>query len=304
MDEKKILLNTAACLKYLSKGKNPVTKQDIPENDTVRNPAIAKYLSFAADKIKEILDSMENETAPDSGTIVPESAETENITHNANERIVCDESGEALRIGQINKIFNRDVKPKSDGYIDSGTLLGWLTYNGFIERSENGRDYIATEKGMEAGIFPQESSKGGISLYYTPTAQQMIYDNENSIREYFDEYGDKRKPFFIDDNKKSQLRAGDDTTTISDIANYLSSFADTENYKPIQACVINKWLASKNMIFKNDSKRYFATVNGKSFGFKNIRVNNNKYGRLLYTSQAWQYIIDNIDEIIKYNREV
>ena len=320
MDEKKILLNAAACLKYLSQAKDPVTKKDVPENDTVRNPVVAKYLGFAADKLRELFYSMENEESIPVETFVPENAvsttgqpvsvpeqkpeQSAPADNNpVRERIVCDESGEALRIGEIRERFNRDAKPKTVGYIGSDVLLGWLEYNGFLEKDTGGKHYIITESGMEAGIFPQENPKGGLTLYYTPAVQQMIYDNEDDIREYYEEYGDKRELFFIAPDKKGLLVAGEDTTKITDISSYLNTFADMENYKPIQPAVINKWLAEKGMIFRNESqKRYFATIEGEINGFENIRIDSDKYGRLNYTSDAWQYIIDNIDELIEYNR--
>ncbi|MBR1591719.1 MAG: hypothetical protein IJ666_01765 [Ruminococcus sp.] len=288
MDERKIILNAIACLEYLSKGIDPITKQPVSENDIVRKSAVSKYLSYSAEKLKSMLDNAgnrENAAAP--------------------ERIVCDDTGEVLCIGEIREKLNRSADPKSVGYIDTGTLLGWLEYGGFLEKHVDGKHYIITESGMDAGIFPQESPSGGLVFCYTPDAQQMIYDHETDIREYYEQYGDKREPFFISPERKSLLRAGGDTAKITDIANYLNSFADLENYKPIKAMNINRWLLSKNMIFRNDEQRkYFATDIGTDNGFSNIRIKDNRYGRLCYTSAAWQYIIDRIDELIEYNREL
>ena len=128
------------------------------------------------------------------------------------EIIEAADGGEALRIGEIREKINRDASPKSKGYIGSDTLLGWLTANTYLENYDG--HYIATEKGLEAGIFPQETEKGSMILFYSPNIQQIIYDHEQDIRDYYEEYGDKREPFFISPEKKSLLRSGDDTTKI------------------------------------------------------------------------------------------
>ncbi len=61
MTELEVMKNAQACLRLLAQGVDPFTKQPLPETETVRKPAIAKYLNFTAECMNQLIQKKEQE---------------------------------------------------------------------------------------------------------------------------------------------------------------------------------------------------------------------------------------------------
>lgn len=88
--------------------------------------------------------------------------------------------------------------------------------------------------------------------------------------------------------------------SITPLVKKINSFADKDIYAPLSIASVRDWLISKNILFcqnPNDASTKLPTEEGRRLG---IFLNRNK---LVYTTEAQQFIFNHLPEIIEFNRE-
>ncbi|MBR0485937.1 MAG: hypothetical protein IJJ69_14370 [Oscillospiraceae bacterium] len=325
MTELQIMKNAKACLELLAKGIDPLTKQPVPENDTVRKPALVKYLNYTAEILEKNISAMQIPEQPEKNASARFAVSDE---RKANFHAV----NEDVTITNISNVINDGISPEEDGFIPTKALSEWLENQGLLEKRglPNGSyRRIATEKAVDFGMTNLYNSKDNFkSVVYNTQAQQWIYDCIDEISEFCiqnaDDYPRPKKitvppmeripipekpeiPLFcLTPEQKANLSPFAGEIKVSDMTKYLNSMIDTSQVKHLKNGIISGWLFSERLIKKAypDSKHYIPTNEGQNIGI--LRRNSTRTGMevsgYVFTPQAQQYIFDHIDDLIEFNR--
>lgn len=115
----------------------------------------------------------------------------------------------------------------------------------------------------------------------------------------------KRQPFMLTDEQIDNLAVSEDFRTVSEIAAEINRQIDAENMRKISAVKIADWLVEKGLLVvkeRNGKKNKFPTEPAIEMGIISHHVNgpHSEYYVNSYSSNAQQFIFDNIEEIIDY----
>lgn len=114
----------------------------------------------------------------------------------------------------------------------------------------------------------------------------------------------RKKEFALSEEDYAKIQTSDLPVSVSEIAKQLNSFVDTSTTKTISASSINNWLVEIGLLetidLANGKHRKTPTQQGKDFGiFTENRIGQyGPYISVLFTSQAQQFIYDNIDSLV------
>lgn len=116
----------------------------------------------------------------------------------------------------------------------------------------------------------------------------------------------RKQEFNLNAAQRARLLVSSYPITVSEIANNLNKFVNTETTKRITASAINDWLMSmgllENIILSNGKKRKGPTDRGNQMGIF-VDERNGQFGQyyaIIFTSEAQHFIYDNLDAIIAY----
>ena len=300
MTELEILKNAKACIEYLAKGIDPLTKNPVSENDVVKKTAIIKYLNFIAKVLEK--------------NIVSEQEIQKKITNfKANE--------EPITIKRIEQIINANVSPEEEEFISVNVISCWLEMQGLLIRISHGENSYprhATEKAFDYGIKNLYKKNGNLKcVMYDKKAQQWIYDSVAEISEFYEKnrelfihsekmfaYQPKRQEFNLTPEQKENLHPFAPEAKISEITKYFNTLIDKAQMKALKNGIISNWLLSEKLLAKsNYGKTFIPTLEGKQIGIlcRSYMQNDFEHQISIFTAQAQEYIFNHIDDLIAFN---
>ncbi len=119
----------------------------------------------------------------------------------------------------------------------------------------------------------------------------------------------RKKPFSLTEEQKSKLQISNSPLAVSEISAFLNSIINVETTKKISAAAINEWLLKfeflEEITLPNGKHRKRPTPQGNTIGiYSEERIG--QYGNyviVMFSSQAQQFIYDNIDAIIDFKNQ-
>ena len=175
MDNIALLAHAKDYIDDMAKGIHPLTKAEIPENDTLNNVRISRCLFYVSEVLEEVIANG-GVTAPapkreKKAEFAPEEIDWSTFTYS--ETPVC--------ISQIAKQIN-DCKPENMKHLKVTALTDWLVDIGMLAviTANDRKRKEPTQNGLATGIILEERS-GMYGPYtavlYNESAQHFIIDN-------------------------------------------------------------------------------------------------------------------------------
>ncbi|MBR0414442.1 MAG: hypothetical protein IJI67_05190 [Clostridia bacterium] len=164
----------------MAKGIHPLTKAEIPENDTLNNVRISRCLFFVSEVLEEVIAN--------GGVSAPAPAKREKKVEFAPEEIdwsAFTYSEIPTGISQITKQIN-DCRPENMKHLKVTALTDWLVDIGLLTVITTGdkKRKEPTRRGVEMGILLEERT-GMYGTYtavlYNENAQRFIIDNLSAV---------------------------------------------------------------------------------------------------------------------------
>lgn len=323
MTELQILRNAKACIEYLANGKDPLTKNPIPENETVRKSGIIKYLNYVANQLEQDIltkEQIQNQFAISEERIARFRAENKPVT-----------------ITQLAGIINTSLQLGENGFIPGDAISQWLESQELLERyiTESGSSFrrVATEKAITYGMENIFYQNGNFkTVIYHPQAQKWIFDSIREIAAFCEKHAEKFpcpqkldipiKPFSecprvdpvikkktitefqLTQQQKDSLCPFAASAKVSQITDYLNSFVNPSQVKKLKNGMITNWLFSERLLKKaNYGNGFLPTTEGQTIGIiiQNYERNGFQHQMPIYTDKAQAYIFQNIDDLIEFN---
>lgn len=168
----------------LANGINPVDDTPIPEGDIANNVRLSRCFFYVSDILRQVIEH--------GGTAVNQSAKVRKqefyLSQNERARLLVSEK--AVTVTEIANYLNSHINQETTKKITGASINDWLMSIGLLEivKLQNGKQRKQpTVQGNEMGIFVDERN-GQFGQYYvvlfTSDAQQLIYDNIDSIVAY------------------------------------------------------------------------------------------------------------------------
>lgn len=117
-----------------------------------------------------------------------------------------------------------------------------------------------------------------------------------------------RDEFDLTDEERAGIQVSERSLSVSEIAKHLSSLKNSDTTKNLPASTINNWLLSLGLltaVMMPDGKyKKIPTPQGNAIGILSEEKvgQRGSYVAVYFTSQAQQFIYDNIDAIISFRR--
>ena len=118
----------------------------------------------------------------------------------------------------------------------------------------------------------------------------------------------RKQEFCLTSGESARLLVSEKAVTVTEIANYLNSNINQETTKKITGASINDWLMSVGLLeivkLQNGKQRKQPTVLGNEMGIF-VDERNGQFGQyyvVLFTSDAQQFIYDNIEAIVLFKQ--
>ncbi len=118
----------------------------------------------------------------------------------------------------------------------------------------------------------------------------------------------KEKAFSIDRDAMLKLHGAEKPLSVSEIAEQINSLIDPETTKKLSAASVNKWLLQAGVLEEvqtGGKQRKMPTPQGRRLGiFTEERTGQyGTYTAVLYSTQAQQFVYDNLDAIVSWKNE-
>ena len=173
----------------LSQNKNPLAEEELTLA-VVQSAQVQEALVTAAETIAaygKIMNIMAQST---SFSVAKTGKEQFSI---AEEEIAAlKPAAEALQISYIARYINENIASIADNKmkkLSAASLGRWLVSCGYLQMDENGKNKVATDKGVALGIHTEKrvSQYNGDSYnanFYSPEAQQFIFNSLPAVAEF------------------------------------------------------------------------------------------------------------------------
>ena len=179
----------------LANGINPLDNTPIPDNDIANNVRLSRCFFYVSDILRQVIDN---------GGVQPARASKKRkkefgLSDEAREKIQVSET--PLTVSEISNYLNNVVDSKKFKRLPAATINNWLLKLQLLEEIPlpNGRSRkLPTVQGNEIGIFTEErTGQYGtyVTVLFSPSAQQFIYDNIDAIIESKKEKNDPLSEF-------------------------------------------------------------------------------------------------------------
>ena len=119
----------------------------------------------------------------------------------------------------------------------------------------------------------------------------------------------RKQEFSLTSSERARLLVSERAITVSEIASNLNFHINQETTKKITGAAINDWLMSagllENVILQNGKQRKQPTAQGNEMGIF-VDERNGQFGQyyvVIFTSEAQQFIYDNIEAIVAHRKE-
>ena len=181
----------------------------------------------------------------------------------------------------------------------------------YIDAMRNGVNPVDLQPIPETDVLNDEHIKNCLA-YVSEILGAVIENGGTEEKDDIPKRSHSRKlNYFITPEQISQLKVNDGLTYVSDIAKELSKFSKVNGCKQVQAKHINEWLISIGMLESVETapekvcKK--ATEQGEKIGIHSKYALDGKeipYYQNFFSVDAQQFIYDNIDAIIEYNKNL
>ncbi len=174
MTDKEVLERAKEYIVSLSNGVDPITRAQIPQNETVRNERISKCLKYVSKVLQQVIDNGGAVSRRVVGTPFE-------ITDEELKRYKF--SDDPIGINEIAKRINALVSEAANGKLNYTAISRWLEAFEYLEMTEsNGaRMRRPSLKGRAIGIIEEERSladgRSYTAVLYSKKAQRFIIDN-------------------------------------------------------------------------------------------------------------------------------
>ena len=193
MDDIEIMKRAKQYIESLANGIDPLTGNEIADDDIVNNVRISRCLFYTAGVLQKVIDN--------GGEILRERQKRSGKADFAltDEQALALEPDEAdLTVSKVADIINSKIDENVMRTLKAAVINRWLIQKGLLtEVTINGRQYKhATSAGESIGIkLIDRVSQTGIpykQCVYSPEAQRFIFDNIDAITAFTTEEEEER----------------------------------------------------------------------------------------------------------------
>lgn len=179
MNELQKIARAQMYMEKLANGVNPLSDEEVGENDVINNVRISRCMFYVSDILKSIVDN--------KGKFKIEMHDRAPFNISAQQAEQFAFSQEHLSISEITKRFNALIDPIQVKELKLGVITNWLTEVGMLDNViiNDKQRKIPSDKGRAMGINTEERfSKIGTpytAVVYSIRAQRFIVDNIEAI---------------------------------------------------------------------------------------------------------------------------
>ncbi len=179
----------------LANGINPLDDSRIPENDIANNVRLSRCFSYVSDILHQVIENGGIQPSKSAKTAKKDFALTDE------ERKKIHVSDMPLSVSEIAKKLNDLVDLETTKKISAVAINNWLLEVCLLEvvgQTDGKNRKLPTGQGREIGIFTEERiGQYGtyITVLFSPSAQQFIYDHIDAIVELKSEKEDTLSEF-------------------------------------------------------------------------------------------------------------
>ncbi len=170
MTEIEIIARAQMYLEKLANGVNPLTNEEVAENDVVNNVRISRCLFYVSGILGQITSTGSFEIKKSEFTLSPH-----------------EYSQTPLTVSEITKRLNQLVNPLQSSTLKNGIITEWLTQSGMLSNiivNSKSKKRV-TDSGRNIGIISEQRvGQQGTpyeAIMYDLNAQHFIVDNIGAI---------------------------------------------------------------------------------------------------------------------------
>ena len=177
MTEIEIIARAQMYLEKLSNGVNPLTNEEVAENDVVNNVRISRCLYYVTGILKQITSTGGFEIKKTEFTLTKK------------QLLEFNYSKEPVTVSEMTKRLNDLINPVETRPLKNGVITEWLTQSGMFSNVivNNKSHKHVTDSGRNIGIISEKrvSQQGTTyeAISYDLNAQHFIIDNIDAIIE-------------------------------------------------------------------------------------------------------------------------
>ena len=175
MTELETMQRAKMYLDKLSRGIDPITDREVPEDAVLNNVRICRCLQYVSGVLEQVIAN---------GGVIGEKAPFA-ITWEQKAQIPL--RNQPVRISEFTEVINRAAYDPSRKKLNATNITNWLLAKGYLQK-ELGPDgkqrRVPTELGQRSGLsaqMMQGSSGQYLSIYYDISAQRLILDHLEEI---------------------------------------------------------------------------------------------------------------------------
>lgn len=184
------LRNAYKVINQLSQNKNPFAEEELTI-EIVQSAEVQAALRDAAEVIA-VYGKIMNLVSQSTNFSVAGKSQKKDFSVTPEEIAQLKPAEMPLLITAIVKNINESVPAIVNGTMRKLTAPGlglWLMSMGYLQMADNGKNKVASEKGVALGIVTEQresqySSEGYYVNYYPQTVQQFIFDNLPAVAEF------------------------------------------------------------------------------------------------------------------------
>ena len=184
------LRNAYKVINQLSQNKNPFAEEELTL-EIVQSAEVQAALRDAAEVIA-VYGKIMNLVSQSTNFSVAGKSQKKDFSVTPEEIAQLKPAEMPLLITAIVKNINESVPAIVNGTMRKLTAPGlgrWLMSMGYLQMADNGKNKVASEKGVALGIVTEQresqySSEGYYVNYYPQTVQQFIFDNLPAVAEF------------------------------------------------------------------------------------------------------------------------
>ena len=184
------LRNAYKVINQLSQNKNPFAEGELTL-EIVQSAEVQRALKDAAEVIA-VYGKIMNLVSQSTNFSVAGKSQKKDFSVTPEEIAQLKPAEMPLLITAIVKNINESVPAIVNGTMRKLTAPGlglWLMSVGYLQMADNGKNKVASEKGVALGIVTEQresqySSEGYYVNYYPQTVQQFIFDNLPAVAEF------------------------------------------------------------------------------------------------------------------------
>lgn len=182
MEDIEIMKRAKQYMESLANGIDPLTGNELDENDIVNNVRISRCLFYTAGILQKVIDN--------GGEVQREKlkrSEKAEFSLTDEQALALKPDDTAVSVTRITTIINYQIDKDKMKKLKRTSITKWLLEAGLLSEKVTMSGQIRaipTEDGRKIGIIEKEFSDGAKTYkttVYTPPAQQFIFDNIDAV---------------------------------------------------------------------------------------------------------------------------